>query len=178
MNCNISTSKNTTKIWICEIDIFIRIRKTFTNVHKRRNPKNTRNWFIYEIFYYLFEVKVFRHEEREIQFLQQTHGTFRRPQPVSAWWPPKIIFLLLALNLNPQLTQPTRGARSAQSSLASPRSESQLLFFFKFPKSSALPRITSFTSPAKFPLWGFYYDISDCHIRLACTWTPAFNVCT
>ena len=33
-------SKNTTKIWI---RIFIPIRKTFTNVHKHRNPKNTKH---------------------------------------------------------------------------------------------------------------------------------------
>ena len=38
-----STSKNMTKIQIREIDIFIRIRKMFTNVHKHWNPKNTKH---------------------------------------------------------------------------------------------------------------------------------------
>ena len=103
-------SKNTTKIWICEIDIFIRIRKTFTNVHKRRNSKNTKHIrlsFLVQVrnFYYLFKFKVFCHEERETQFLtmltvrtssahdsltQQTQGTFRRPQLVSPRRTPKI----------------------------------------------------------------------------------------
>ena len=52
-------------------------------------------------------------------------------------WPrraPKIDFLRLSPNLKSQLTQPTRGARSAQSRLASPRSESQLTAFFQIPK--------------------------------------------
>ena len=51
--------------------------KTFIYEYK---TENTRNWFRYETFYYLFEFKFFRHEERETQFLQQTHGTFRGPQ--------------------------------------------------------------------------------------------------
>ena len=33
--------------------------------------------------------------------------------------------------------------------------------------------MTSFTSPVKFPIWGFYCDISDCHIIPARAWTPA-----
>ena len=76
------------QIWVCEIDIFIQIQKTFTNIHMRigiRKARNTYNslfWFKYETFYYLFEFKVFWHEERETQFLQQTRGTFHRPQLV------------------------------------------------------------------------------------------------
>ena len=54
---------------IRKIDIFIRIRKTFTNVHKHIEIRKTRNWFRYETFIYLFVFKVFRHEERETQFL-------------------------------------------------------------------------------------------------------------
>ena len=50
----------------------------------------------------------------------------------------------------PRLTQPTRGARNAESRLTSPRSESQLTLFFKSPKSSALPGMVSFTSPVYF----------------------------
>ena len=64
-----------------------------------RNPKTfetlTTLWFRYETFYYLFEFKVFRHEERETQFLQQTRGAFRRPLRA-----PKIVYLLQASNLN------------------------------------------------------------------------------
>ena len=52
-----------------EIDIFIPIRKTFPNVHTHTGIRKTRNWFRYETFYYPFEFKVFRNEERETQFL-------------------------------------------------------------------------------------------------------------
>ena len=59
-----------------------------------RESRNTRNWFRYETFYYLFEFKVFRHEERErhnfflswlFYLAPTTCGTFRRPQLVSPW---------------------------------------------------------------------------------------------
>ena len=55
-------------------------------------------WFRYETFYYLFEFKVFRHEEGETQFLQQTRGTFRRPR--GTFRRPKIDYLPLDSNLN------------------------------------------------------------------------------
>ena len=69
-------------------------------VHKE--SWNIRNWFRYETFICLFEFKVFRHEERETQFLSMlifpsnsiTCSTFRRPQLAN------IDFLLLASNLN------------------------------------------------------------------------------
>ena len=32
--------------------------------------------------------------------------------------------------------------------------------------------------PVSFPIWGFYYDICDCHILRARAWTPALKVCT
>ena len=32
--------------------------------------------------------------------------------------------------------------------------------------------------PVQFPIWGFYYDICDCHTLRAQAWTPALNVCT
>ena len=62
--------------------------------------------------------------------------------------------------------------------LPSSRLESQLTVLFQIPKSLVLPGMTSFMSLVTFPLWGFYCDISDCHIRSACAWTPALNVCT
>ena len=53
------------QIWVYEIDIFIRIRKTFTNVHKhigiQKHSKLVQIWN----FYYHFEFKIFRHEERD-----------------------------------------------------------------------------------------------------------------
>ena len=86
-----------------------------------RNPK-TRNWFRYETFYYLWVKRLSTWGERDTIFL--------------CW-------LLLHCQLS---TQPTHGARSAQSRLASPRYESklsrsdagtQLTDFFQLLKSSA-----------------------------------------
>ena len=105
--------------------------------------KNTRNWFRYETFIYLFEFKVFRHEERETQFPFYADFSI---SPHHVWhprrkllvWPRralKIDLLVRSLDLNSQLTQLTCSARSAQNRLASPRSESQLTpFFFQIPK--------------------------------------------
>ena len=76
-------------IQMCEIDI--------TNLKTR----NSRNWFRYEIFYYLWVKGFSTWGERDISFL--------------CW-------LLLHHQLS---TQPMRGARSTQNRLASPRSESQ-----------------------------------------------------
>ena len=38
-------------------------------IRKARNTYDSLFWFRYETFYYLFDFKVFRHEERETQFL-------------------------------------------------------------------------------------------------------------
>ena len=32
-----------------------------------------------------------------------------------------------------------------------------------------------FHTQVLFPIWGFYYDICDCHIRRARAWTPALR---
>ena len=60
---HIHVQRYTTKIQTRKIDIFVDT-KNVHNVHNTyRNPKNTK--LVYETFYYLFEFKVFRHEERE-----------------------------------------------------------------------------------------------------------------
>ena len=85
-----------------------------------KNLRNTGNsydslfWFSYETFIYLFEFKVFRHEERETQFLtmltgrrssaldsltQQTRGTFHRPPTGLTEARPNIDYLPLDSNL-------------------------------------------------------------------------------
>ena len=122
-------------------NIFTKVQKydqdTYTwNVH--RESRNTRNWFRYETFIYLLEFKVFRHEEREAQFLQQTRCTFHRPPTGLASARPKIDYLPLDSNLN-SLVQ----------------SLNLNCFFFQIPKSSALPGMTSFTSPVHFLSGGF-----------------------
>ena len=130
---------HTHKIPICEIDI--------------GNPKSTklRNWFRYETFYYL-ELKVIRHEVREI------HSFYAD--------------LLLHRQLS---TQPMRGARSAQSRLASPSSEVNLLLprrelnellFLKFQPTLPVSDVTQI--PWSQSLSGiFYFDISEWHILYA-----------
>ena len=145
------------------------VHKMFINIY--RNPK-TRNWFRYETFIHLFQFKGF-----------------------STWGERDTIFLCRLLLHRQLATQPTRGARSAQSRLASPRSESQLsrseagtqlTAFSQIPKSSA------YTSGAWrhshplvlfFFIWDFYFDISEWHILSARAWTPALmlhltNPCT
>ena len=96
------------------------IHKMFINIY--RNPK-TRNWFRYETFIHLFESKGF-----------------------STWGERDTIFLCWLLLHRQLSTQPTHGARSAQSRLVSPSSESrhscsevgtQLTAFYQIPKSSA-----------------------------------------
>ena len=66
-----------------------------------------------------------------------------------------------------------------ESQLSRSEFKSELTVFFKFQNPQpTLPGMTSFTSPVLFPIWGFYCDISHCHTRPACAWTPALHVCT
>ena len=87
-------------------DIYICIYVTLSDIRMCErdigNPKtrNSRNWFRYETFIHLFELKGF--------------STWGERDTVFLCW------LLLHLQLS---TQPTRGARSAQIRLASPSSE-------------------------------------------------------
>ena len=151
------------------------------NIH--RKSQNTRNWFRYETFIYLFEFKVFSTwgERDAISF----YADFSIWIPARAAPPLQTTGLALASSENRlssskpksqlQLIQPTRGAHSAQSRLASPRSESQLFFFLNLKILSASGHDVIHVP---FPIWGFYCDISYCYIRPACVWTPVLNVCT
>ena len=133
------------------------------NVHKHIGIRKTRNWFRYETFYYLFEFKVFRHEERE------RHTIFFYAD-FSIWPSPRAA---IAANYWSGLGELRKSTYFVQAQILT-------YCFFSNPKilCSSLPGMTSFTSPVIFPLWGFYCDISDCHIRPARAWTPALNVCT
>ena len=64
-----------------------------------------------------------------------------------------------------------RPSSSVKSQLTRSEFKSQLtvVFFFQIPKFSVLPDMTSLTSPVYFPIWVFYWDISDCHIHPART---------
>ena len=125
------------------------------------NPKrNTLRLFSSGTKHFItFELKVTRHEERQ------------RNKIFLCW-------LLLHRRLS---TQPTHGARSAQSHLASPSSES--------PPSSSVAgtQLTTFSqisahatgawrhpnTLAPIPIWDIYFDISEWHILSACAWTSA-----
>ena len=128
------------------------MHKTFIMFITHIGIWKTRNWFRYKTFYYLFEFKVFRREEIKTQFLQQTRGTFRRPHLVST----------------------KRDQKST--TFVSTRIFNSLFFsYFKILSASAHDNIHV---PGSFPIWGFYCDISDCHIRPARAQTPTLNVCT
>ena len=118
------------------------VHKMFINIY--RNPK-TGNWFRYETFIHLFEFKGF-----------------------STWGERGTIFLCWLLLHRQLSSQPTRGASSAQSRLASPSSESrlsrseagtQLSTFSHIPKilSPHFRYITSFTSPGHNSYLGFLF---------------------
>ena len=74
-------STRSTKIWICEIEI------GSSNVHRCSyaywKPKTLEIGSGTKLLSTFLSLKVFRHEERETQFLQQKRGIFRRPQLVS-----------------------------------------------------------------------------------------------
>ena len=118
------------------------VHKMFINIY--RNPK-TRNWFRFKTFIHLFEFKGF-----------------------STWGERDTIFLCWLLLHRQLSTQPTRGARSAQSRLASPRSNFQLSrseagtqhpAFSQIPKilSTRFRCVTSLTSPGPNSYLGFLF---------------------
>ena len=87
--------------------------------------------------------------------------------------------------------QPTRGACSVQSRLASPSSESQPSSSEAGTQLTAFSQISAHVSGAwrhpntlvPIPIWYFYFDISEWHILSARAWTPALmlhltNPCT
>ena len=106
---------------------------------------------------------VFRHEERETQFLlcwpfhltQQTRGASRRPQTGLP-------------------------SSSFKSQLTSPNAESQHATFFLNHQNSQpiASEHDVIHTPVSFTFWGFYYDICDCHILRTRAWTPTLNVCS
>ena len=86
--------------------MFIECSQMFINIGIRKTRNNYDFlflfWFRYETFIYLFELKVFRHEERETQFLSML--TFPSdPRCKLLVWPrraPKIDLLRPSPNLN------------------------------------------------------------------------------
>ena len=99
----------------------------------------------------------------------------------STWGVRDTIFLCWLLLHRQLSTQPTRGARSAQSRLASPSSESQPSSSEAGTQPTAFSQISVHASGAwrhpntliPIPIWDFYFDISEWHILSALAWTPA-----
>ena len=155
------------QLWICEIFIYV---KNVHNVHNALESEKTKHlrlsfWFRYETFYYLFEFKVFRHEERETQFLA--------------------MLTVCTSSALDSRTQPTRRhpadpnwsrlgeLRKSTRSVSVQISTQLTFFFFKFQNPQL---IVSEHDVIHVP--GFYCDICDCHILPARSWTTALNVCT
>ena len=97
-------------------------------------------------------------------------------------WGERDTISLCWLLLHHQLsTQPMHGARSAQSRLASPSSESQPSSSKMGTQLTAFSQISAHTSsvwchsntPVSIPIWDFYFDISEWHILSVRAWTPA-----
>ena len=91
------------------------------------------------------------------------------------------IFLCWLLLHHQRSTQPTRGARSAQSRQALPSSESQLSSSEAGIQLTAFFQISAHASGAwrhpntlvLIPIWDFYFNISEWHILSARAWTPS-----
>ena len=109
----------------------------------------------------------------------------------STWGERNTIFLCWLLLHRQLSTQPTHGARSAQSRLASTSSECQPSSSEAGTKLTAFSQIPAHASSAwrhpntlvSIPIWDFYFDISEWHILSVCAWTPALmlhltNPCT
>ena len=109
--------------------------------------RNSRNWFRNETFIHLFEFKGFL-----------------------TWGVRDTIFLCWLLLYHQLSTQPTRGTCSAQSRLASPSSEVNLLLL-RQELNSLL-----FHIPGPPPIWDFYFALSEWHILSAYAWTPALKL--
>ena len=95
------------------------------------------------------ESKVFRHEERETQSFYADFSI-----------------------CTPPTTRCTTGLISAspESQPSSSDAKTQLTDFSQVPQN---PPGRHLHPPVTFPIWDFYFDISESHILSACAWTPA-----
>ena len=99
----------------------------------------------------------------------------------STWGERKTIFLCWLLLHRQLSTQPTHGARSAQSRLASAGPESQPSSSEAGTQLTAFSQISAHAYSAwrhphplvSIPIWVFYFDISEWQILPACAWTLA-----
>ena len=99
----------------------------------------------------------------------------------STWGERDTIFLCWLLLHRHLSTQPTRGACSTQSHLATPNSESQPSSSGAGTQLTAFSQISAHASGVwrhpntlvPISIWDFHFDISEWHILSARAWTPA-----
>ena len=139
------------------------VYKMFRNIY--RNPK-TRNWFRYETFIHLFELKgFFWHEERETQSFYADCFYIVSTQPNQRAAPVAQKFVWPCPALNPDSLVRRQELNTA---------------FSQIPKIPS-PRIrcmTPFTPPGPISYLGFYFDICEWRILSARAWTPALMFAT
>ena len=155
-HCSIYRSKNTTKIWICEIDIG-NLKTLKTTLFFSSGTK----LFITFLSLRFFDMRRER-ERRTISFYADfsiSPHYVRHP----------------AVNYWSGLAELWKSTCFVQAQIST-----NFFFFFQIPKFSAHRfRAWRHSHPRiPFPIWGFYCDICDCHTRPACAWTPVLNVCT
>ena len=127
--------------------------------------------------------------ERDTQFLSmltfpsEPHHVQHRRHKLLVWprRAQKIVYLLLASNVNSirSLNLHFTNARaSRRPQLVSPRRDQKSTWPVEVPNSTNC----FFSNPPNpqrfrvlFPIWGFYCDISNCHIRPPRAWTPVLN---
>ena len=147
--------------WICEIDIFILVHKTFimsiTHIDNIGIPKHKKHLWLLSSgtkLFITFEFKgFFDIRKREAQSFYDDFSICspsRATPDARPWWVPKVNRLLWTLKLDS-------------------------LTFLKSPKSSmhASRAWRHSHSLDPFPIWGFYHDISEWHVHSVRAWTPA-----
>ena len=163
-NCNISMIWICKEIWICKIFRYVK------RSHALGIPKHWRlSLFRYETFINFFFTFTFSTRgERDTIFTMLTVSsdpTNARRIPLATNWT-RVVQLKISTNWpNKRAAHPVDPTGLAQVRI------STNCFFQKSPKFPA-PRFRAWrhSHPSPFSIWGFYYDICDCHILL--------NVCT
>ena len=136
------------------------VQKMFINIYRKQK---IRNWFKYETFIHLFQLKVIRHEEREAQSFYADFSICPPTPPTTT---------TITCGTQPQNTGLVSASPESQPSSSEARTP--LTEFSQISKSSAHtsgPEIIC--HPSCISYLGFYFDIWELRIFSACAWTPA-----
>ena len=146
------------------------IHRIFIHIYRNQKTRNSRYWFRYETFYYLWVKGFSTWGERDTQSFFADCFYIVSSQPKQRAAPEAHKFVLPRPALNVKLSRSEAGT--------------QLSAFLKSQNPQpTLPGMTSFTSLVPFPIWEFYFDICEWRILSAHRWTPALmlyltNPCT